>query len=81
MISDITYENNPLGGFFQFRNRANGGDSPTRPGTGGKTGWTQLSSSGLSVIQSTDGVKGSEPGGGGGFPLGKGGNGQVIVYW
>ena len=81
LIADLTYQNNPTGGYFLFRNHADGGDSPLRPGTGGKTGWTQSVSTGLSTIQSTDGVKGSEPGGGGGFPRGKGGNGQVIIYW
>ncbi len=78
--NDFFYENSPLG-YFIFQRNADGGDAPLRPGTGGRSGWRKLNSAGTAVVLNNAGFKGSEPGGGGGFPDAIGGNGQVIVYW
>lgn len=80
---EIFYENTPSG-YYVFNRNASGGDAPLRPGSGGRSGWNRKtwdgSMQGYSPIAS-DGHDGSEPGGGGGFPLAKGGGGLIIVYW
>jgi hypothetical protein len=73
------YENSPVGYFIFLRN-GDGADAPFRQGTGGRSGWRRLNWD-LSNAVNFNGFKGSEPGGGGGFPNGDGGNGQIIVYW
>lgn len=78
-FSDNFYENSPLG-YFIFQRYASGGDAPTRPGSGGKSGWKKTNWDGSSPTLTT-GFKGSEPGGGGGFPDADGGHGQIIIYW
>ena len=63
---------------YIFYKNADGGDAPLRPGSGGKTGWRK-NTNGSFFTQT--GEDGGEPGGGGGFPNGLGGHGQVIIYW
>jgi hypothetical protein len=80
--AEFIYQNSPAG-YEVFHRNSNGADAPFRPGTGGKGGymrnaWGSTSSASVSAI---NGFPGSEPGGGGGFPNGIGGNGQIIVYW
>ena len=77
--SESYYENSPVG-YFIFQRNAPGADAPLRPGSGGRSGWRRVNWDGSSPVI-TSGFKGSEPGGGGGFPDSDGGNGQVIVYW
>jgi hypothetical protein len=76
---EIFYENTPTG-YVVFTRNAGGADAPTRPKTGGRSGWRRTNFDGSSPTF-FQGFKGSEPGGGGGFPDADGGNGQVIVYW
>ncbi len=77
--SETSYENSPIG-YFIFQRNASGGDAPLRPGTGGRSGWRRYNWDGTNLV-SDIGFRGSEPGGGGGFPDGDGGSGQIIVYW
>ena len=76
---DVFYENTPAGYQIFYRN-ASGADAPLRPGSGGRSGWRTTKSDGSSPAYSA-GYLGSEPGGGGGLPTGKGGGGLIIVYW
>jgi hypothetical protein len=76
---DIFYENTP-DGYYTFQRNAAGADAPFRTGTGGRSGFRRMNWNGTNSIDFT-GADGSEPGGGGGFPNGKGGHGQIIVYW
>jgi hypothetical protein len=78
-VTETYYENSPIG-YFIFQRNANGADAPLRPGTGGRSGWRRTNWDGTSPF-SVIGFKGSEPGGGGGFPDADGGNGHIIIYW
>ena len=79
-FAEREYQNSPTG-YFLFLKNANGGDAPTRPATGGKSGSLQYNSTGTTIIVNSEGGRGSEPGGGAAFPNASGGDGQVIVYW
>jgi len=78
-LGDISYENSPLG-YYTFTRNAPGGSAPTRPNTGGRSGWSRTNFDGSNLVNGGGGA-GSEPGGGGGFPNAVGGHGQIIVYW